>query len=181
LEDAASLLTKLLELQANDSAWFVRPLIDDTSNRLIGIFWMSPEQREQWSKFYDVIIHDNTARTNKYNYPLSLFILIDNYNKSRLAAQTFLQDERQESYEWLFRSCLEAVKIPPSIFVTDSNPAVISAISVVFPETHHKQCLYHLYQNFPKNLHTCLESSLYQEFLKDFKAIQRSHCESVFE
>ena len=92
LGDAAALLNKLLELQTNDPAWFVKPLIDDTSNRLIGIFWMSPEQRERWSKFYDIIIHDNTARTNKYNYPLSLFILIDNYNKSRLAAQAFLAE-----------------------------------------------------------------------------------------
>ena len=43
LGDAASLLMKLLKLQANNPAWFVKPLIDDTSNRLIGIFWMSPE------------------------------------------------------------------------------------------------------------------------------------------
>ena len=147
----------------------------------ICIFWMLPEQRERWSKFYDIIIHDNTARTNKYNYPLSLFILIDNYNKSRLAAQAFLQDERQESYEWLFRSCLEACEIAPLTFVTDGDPAVISAISIVFPKTRHIQCLYHLYQNLPKNLRSCLGSSLYQDFIKDFKAIQRSHCESVFE
>jgi hypothetical protein len=181
LGDAASLLMKLLELQANDPAWFVKPLIDDTSNRLIGIFWMSPEQRERWSKYYDIIIHDNTARTNKYNYPLSLFILIDNYNKSRLAAQAFMQDERQESYEWLLQCCLEACEIPLLTFVTDSDPAMIAAISTVFPETHHMQCLYHLYQNLPKNLRSCLGSSLYKEFLKDFKEIQQSHCESVFE
>ncbi|GBC51893.2 protein FAR1-RELATED SEQUENCE 5-like [Rhizophagus irregularis DAOM 181602=DAOM 197198] len=181
LGDAASLLMRLLELQADDPAWFVKPLIDDTSNRLIGIFWMSPEQRERWSKFYDIIIHDNTARTNKYNYPLSLFILIDNYNKSRLAAQAFIQDEKQESYEWLLRCCLEACEIPPLTFITDADPAMIAAISTVFPETHHMQCLYHLYQNLPKNLRSCLGSPLYQEFLKDFRAIQRSHCESVFE
>ena len=126
---------KLLAYQKNNPEWFVKPLIDDTSNRLIGIFWMSPEQRQRWIKFYDVIIHDNTARTNKYNYPLSLFILIDNYNKSRLAAQAIIQDERQESYEWLFRSCLEACEIVPLTFVTDSDPAVISTISVVFPKT----------------------------------------------
>ena len=58
---------------------------------------------------------------------------------------------------------------------------MIAAISVVFPETHHMQCLYHLYQNLPKNLRSCLGSSLYQEFLKDFRAVQRSHCERVFE
>ncbi|CAG8458903.1 16845_t:CDS:2 [Cetraspora pellucida] len=35
LGDMASLLTKLLEFQANDSQWFVKSLIDDTSSRLI--------------------------------------------------------------------------------------------------------------------------------------------------
>jgi MULE transposase domain len=181
LGDAASLLTKLLEFQAKDPAWFVRPLLDDTSNRLIGIFWMSPEQRERWYKFHDIIIHDNTARTNKYNYPLSLFILIDNCNKSRLAAQAFMQDERQESYEWVLRCCLEACEIPPLTFVTDADPAMIAATSVVFPEANHMQCLFHIYQNLPKNLRSCLGSSLYQEFLKDFREIQRSYCEDVFE
>ena len=91
--DASSLLAKLLQLQSENSSWFVKPWIDDTSNRLIGLFWMSPQQRECWLRFNDIIIHDNTARTNKYNYPLSLFILIDNFNKSRLAAQAFLADE----------------------------------------------------------------------------------------
>ncbi|CAB4446612.1 unnamed protein product [Rhizophagus irregularis] len=43
------------------------------------------------------------------------------------------------------------------------------------------QCLYHLYQNLPKNLRSCLGSPLYQESLKNFRAIQHSHCESVFE
>lgn len=178
--DAASLLTKLLGFQANDPAWFVKPLLDDTSNRLIGIFWMSPEQRERWSNFYDIIIHDNTARTNKYNYPLSLFILIDNYNKSRLAAQAFVQDERQETYEWVLQCCLEACEVPPLTFVTDGDPAMIAAASVVFPKAHHMLCLFHIYQNLPKNLRSCL-GSLYQEFLKDFKEIQQSYCESVFE
>src|ERR1044072_7103922 len=178
--DAASLLTKLLEFQANDPAWFVKPLLDDTSNRLIGIFWMSPEQREKWSKFYDIIIHDNTARTNKYNYPLSLFILIDNYNKSRLAAQAFVQDERQETYEWILQCCFEACEVLPLTFVTDGDPAMIATASVVFPKTHHMQCLFHIYQNLPKNLRSCL-GSLYQEFLKDFKEVQRAYCESVFE
>ncbi|CAB5380183.1 unnamed protein product [Rhizophagus irregularis] len=58
---------------------------------------------------------------------------------------------------------------------------MIAAISTVFPEAHHMQCLFQLYQNLPKNLRSCLSSSLYQEFLKDFRAVQRSHCEKVFE
>ena len=82
-----------------------------------------------------------------------------------------MQDKRQESYEWLLQCCLEACEIPPLTFVTDSDPAMIAAIFTVFLKTHHMQCLYHLYQNLPKNLHSCLGSSLYKEFLKDFKEI----------
>ncbi|PKY43291.1 hypothetical protein RhiirA4_457253 [Rhizophagus irregularis] len=92
-----------------------------------------------------------------------------------------LTNEKQESYEWLLRCYLEACEIPLLTFVTDTDPAIIAAISTVFSETHHMQCLYHLYQNLLKNLRSCLGSPLYQEFLKDFRAIQRSYCESVFE
>ena len=45
--DASSLLAKLLQLQSENSSWFVKPWIDDTSNRLIRLFWMSPQQRER--------------------------------------------------------------------------------------------------------------------------------------
>ncbi|GBB92035.1 hypothetical protein RclHR1_19560003 [Rhizophagus clarus] len=131
LGDAAFLLMRLLELQANDPAWFVKSLIDDTS-----------------------IVFSECLQNN---------------------------DEKQESYEWLLRCYLEACEIPPLTFVTDTDPAMVAAISTVLPKTHHMQYLYYLYQNLPKNLCSCLGSFLYQEFLKDFKAIQRSHYKSVFE
>jgi len=38
LEDTLSLLTKLLQLQSENSFWFVKPWINDTSNRLIRLF-----------------------------------------------------------------------------------------------------------------------------------------------
>ncbi|CAG8631313.1 20690_t:CDS:2 [Gigaspora rosea] len=64
--------------------------------------------------------------------------------------------------------------------IDDTNPAMIAAASVIFPKSHHMQCLYHLYQNLSKNLRPRL-GLLYQEFLKDFTNIQSSHYESVFE
>ncbi|CAB5360567.1 unnamed protein product [Rhizophagus irregularis] len=66
---------------------------------------------------------------------------------------------------------LHTCKIPPLIFITDANPAMIAAISTVFSETYHMQCLYHLYQNLLKKLCSYLGSPLYQEFLKNFRAI----------
>ena len=69
---------------------FVQPLINTDSDQLCGIFWMTSDQILLWSRYSDVILHDNTSRTNKYNFPLSLFILVDNDGKSRLGAQVFL-------------------------------------------------------------------------------------------
>ena len=66
-----------------------------------------------WSCYLDIILHDNTSRTNKYNYPLSLFILVDNDGKSRLEAQAFLNDKTQESYEWVLQQILNMTGIKP--------------------------------------------------------------------
>jgi hypothetical protein len=38
LGNATSLLLKLLDLQANNPVWFIKLLLNDTSNCLIGIF-----------------------------------------------------------------------------------------------------------------------------------------------
>ncbi|RHZ70110.1 hypothetical protein Glove_275g98 [Diversispora epigaea] len=141
--DAAFLLTKLLEYQKKNPEWFIKPLINDTSNRLIGIFWIS-----------------------------------------RLAAQAIIQDKRQELYEWLLQCCFEvyfeACEIPPITFVTDADLAMVAAISIIFPKTYHIQCLFHLYLNLPKKLHSSL-GLLYQEFFNDFRKIQQSHCKSILE
>ncbi|CAG8707594.1 21145_t:CDS:2 [Cetraspora pellucida] len=32
--------------------------------------------------FSDIVLHNNTSRTNKYNYPLSLFVIVNNDGKS---------------------------------------------------------------------------------------------------
>ncbi|CAG8581137.1 17484_t:CDS:10, partial [Dentiscutata erythropus] len=90
----------LLEKQKEEPIMFIQPLINTDSDRLCSIFWMTEDQIVLWSHFSDIVLHDNTLRTNKYNYPLFLFILVNNDRRSRLRAQAFLNDETKESYEW---------------------------------------------------------------------------------
>lgn len=110
----------------------VQPLINVDSNRLCGIFWMTASQILLWSRDSDVILHDNTSRTNKYNYPLSLFILVDGDGKPRLGAQAFLNDETQESYEWILQQTLDATGIEPQVIMTDMDLAMDAACHVVY-------------------------------------------------
>src|SRR5436190_23229277 len=113
--DVSNLLKYLLNQQKEEPTMFVQPLINADSNRLCGIFWMTANQIILWSRYSDVVLHDNTSRTNKYNYPLSLFILVDSEGKSRLGAQAFLNDETQESY---VQQTLDATGSEPQVIIS---------------------------------------------------------------
>jgi hypothetical protein len=63
-----------------------------------------------------------------------LFILVDNDGKSRLEAQAFLNNETQETYEWILQQTLEATGIEPKVIITDMDPAVV-------PESHYMKIM----------------------------------------
>lgn len=179
--DASCLLKFLLKKQKEDPTMFVQPLIDADSDRLCGIFWMTSNQILLWSRYSDVILHDNTSRTNKYNYPLSLFILVDNNGKSRLGAQAFLNDETQESYEWVLQQTLDATGSKPRVILTDMDPAMISACQNIYKDTYHVHCIWHMSQNIPKRLKHKLKTADFKTFNKDFWKARNSLCVEVFE
>jgi hypothetical protein len=114
--DAASLLTKLFALKESNPDWFVSPLMDQDSGRLLGIFFMSPEQKALWIRFSDIISNDNTASTNAFNLPLSLFVAVDNHYHSRVVAQCVLPDETSTSYGWMLEQTIAATGVAPQAF-----------------------------------------------------------------
>ena len=73
--DAAVMFSYLMKLYNKDPGYIVIPRLEGPSNELTGLFWMTSQQRNDlWPKFHDVIIHDNTAKTNRYKMALSLFV-----------------------------------------------------------------------------------------------------------
>jgi hypothetical protein len=179
--DASHLLKFLLKKQQEDPTMFVQPLINVDSDRLCGIFWMTSNQILLWSRYSDVILHDNTSRTNKYKFPLSLFILVDNNGKSRLGAQAFLNDETQESYEWVLQQTLDATGSKPQVILTDMDPAMNAACQNIYKDTYHIHCIWHMSQNLPKRLKHKLGSADFKTFNKDFWKTRNSLCIEVFE
>ncbi|CAB5377078.1 unnamed protein product [Rhizophagus irregularis] len=178
--DASHLLNFLLNQQKEDPTMFIQPLINPDSDRLSGIFWMTANQIMLWSRYSDVILHDNMARTNKYNYPLSLFILVNCNGKSRLGAQAFLNDETQESYEWVLQQTLDATGIEPQVILTDMDPAMDVACQSVYKNTYHIHCIWHLSQNLIKRLKSKLGVANFKMFINDFWKARNSLCVDVF-
>ncbi|PKC07883.1 hypothetical protein RhiirA5_358621 [Rhizophagus irregularis] len=81
---------------------------DPITSSLTHLFWMSPEQQ---ILYHDVIIHDNTYKTNRYNHQLSYFVTSDNNLKTRIVAQAIVGDETQHSYEWVFQCVKKATGV----------------------------------------------------------------------
>jgi hypothetical protein len=182
--DASQLLKFLLNQQKEEPTMFVQPLINVDSNRLCGVFWMIANQIILWSRYSDVVLHDNTSRTNKYNYPLSLFIFVDNEGKSCLGAQAFLNDETQESYEWILQQTLDATGSEPRVIIviiTDMDPAMDAACKIIYKNTYHIHCIWHLSQNLPKRLKSKLGTTNFKAFINEFWKAQNALCVDVFE
>src|SRR6266498_2287133 len=43
--------------------------VDASSNELLQVIWMYPEQKRQYCRFLDVIVFDNTYKVNRFNMP----------------------------------------------------------------------------------------------------------------
>lgn len=110
-----------------------------------------------------------------------MFIIVDNEGKSCLGAQAFLNDETQESYEWVFQQTLDATGIEPRVIITDMDPAVDAACRSVYKSTYHIHCIWHLSQNLPKHLKSKLGRENYKKFIHDFWKARNSLSVNVFE
>ncbi|GBC14148.2 protein FAR1-RELATED SEQUENCE 5-like [Rhizophagus irregularis DAOM 181602=DAOM 197198] len=177
--DAGILLKRLHEKKIEDPRWVVSMKLDPITSSLTHLFWMSPEQQILWLRYHDVIMHDNTCKTNRYNRPLSIFVTPDNNLKTRIVAQAIVDDETQFSYEWVFQCVKEATGISPKVFVTDSDPAVSGAVATLFSDTFHMHCIWHIGQNLPKQLKGKLGSN-FDNFMKDFYMTRNSLTEKQF-
>ncbi|CAB4492897.1 unnamed protein product [Rhizophagus irregularis] len=173
------LLKRLHNKKTEDPQWIISMKFDSITSSLTHLFWMSPKQQILWLRYHDVIMHDNTYKTNRYNRPLSLFVTPDNNLKTRIVAQAIVDDETQLSYEWVFQCVKEAIGVSPKVFVTDGNSAVNATVIIQFLNTFHMHCIWHISQNLLKQLKGKLSSS-FDDFMKDFYKARNSLREEQF-
>ena len=117
--DAYCLLQKLLSLQAEDSRWFVRFQVNPATNKLTHIFWMSPRQRQMATDLYQVLIHDNTYKTNRFKLPCGLFSAPNRHGQTVLLAMALTDKEGTGDYEWQYSMFQEAAGISPALVLID--------------------------------------------------------------
>jgi hypothetical protein len=166
-----------------DPNFFVTARLEGPSNELTGLFWMTSQQRnELWPKYHDVIIHDNTAKTNRYKIALSLFVNINNNFKTRIFAQALTKYETLADYNWILKCTLEAINnLSPVVLFTDSDLAMIAAVQITYPQTQHLMCIYHITENVKKKAKSKLRGEMINNFIEDFYHMRNSYTQYQFE
>ncbi|CAB4377221.1 unnamed protein product [Rhizophagus irregularis] len=70
--------------------------------------------------------------------------------------------------------------LPPKVLFTDSDPAIIAAVQVVYPQTCHLLCIYHLLENVKKKAKSKLRGDMVSNFVEDFYTMRNSYSEEQF-
>ena len=98
-----------------------------------------------------------------------MFFGVNHHMQTTIFDTALLYDETTETFEWLFDTFVKAIsgKRPKTILI-DQDQGMAKAIFSQWPETHHRLCIWHLYQNAAKHL-SCVFKS-FREFAKDFSS-----------
>ena len=146
------LLQRLMLQQRADPDFFVDYKLNE-DNELVGVLWITAEQRRAWLAAPDILIHDNTYNLDNMGFKLGNFNGIDELGRTIDLGTSLVLDETACTYEWQFSSWLHGMyDVPPTVVGTDADPAASIAVADVFPSSLYFWCLWHIMQNLNKNL-----------------------------
>ncbi|CAO2047242.1 unnamed protein product [Urochloa humidicola] len=125
----------------------------DCEEHITNIFWADAKMILDYAHFGDVVTFDTTFGTNKEYRPFGVFLGLNQFRETTIFAAVLLFDETEASFTWLFETFLAAHngKQPKTIY-TDQDVAMGKAVKVVFTESYHGLCTFHIMQNAVKHL-----------------------------
>lgn len=148
--DAAAIQTYFSKMQALCPGFYFSVDLDEEC-RLRNVFWADNRCRQAYKEFGDVVTFDTTYLTNRYDMPFAPFVGVNHHGQSTLFGCGLLSNEDTRTFVWLFSTWLQCMedKAPTGI-ITDQDRAMQNAIEIVFPNTKHRWCLWHILKKLPE-------------------------------
>ncbi|XP_043704971.1 protein FAR1-RELATED SEQUENCE 7-like isoform X2 [Telopea speciosissima] len=180
MADAQVILSYFRQMQAENPSFFYA-VQDKEKNQLSNFFWADARSREDFGYFGDVIYLDTTYGANKYGRPFAPIVGVNHHLQTVLFGCAILLNETEDSFTWLLKTLLKAMYgHHPVAIITNPNVALTKAIERVLMRTHHRLCLWHIFQNATKHLNHLYK--IEDAFLIDFKkCIYESRWSDEFE
>ena len=125
----------------------------DCEEHITNIFWANAKMILDYAHFGDVVTFDTTFGTNKEYRAFGVFLELNQFRETTIFGAALLFDETEASFTWLFETFLAAHngKQPKTIYM-DQDAAMGKAIKIVFTESYHGLCTFHIMQNAVKHL-----------------------------
>ncbi|WCJ24641.1 FAR1-related sequence 5 [Euphorbia peplus] len=169
LGDTGGVLEYLQNMQSNDPS-FTYAIQVDADGLITNIFWADGKMKIDYDYFGDVVCFDTTYRKNKDGRPFAMFVGVNNHKQTLIFGAALLYAETTETFVWLFDTFVNTMsgKKPKTIF-TDQDPAMAKALGTQWQDSHHRLCIWHIYQNAAKHLKPVFEK--FNDFAKDFSSL----------
>jgi zinc finger SWIM domain-containing protein 3 len=84
-----------------------------------------------------------------YNMIFVLFTGIDHHHICVTFGAGLLFDETIDSYKWLLQTFLDVHGTQPALILTDQDPTMKQAIAIVFNQSVHRLCMWHIMNKLP--------------------------------
>ncbi|XP_062114158.1 protein FAR1-RELATED SEQUENCE 5-like [Humulus lupulus] len=166
LGETGGVLEYLQRMQSKDPNFFYAIQVD-VDDLITNIFWADAAMITSYFHFGDVISFDTTYRKNQEGRPFAMFLGVNNHKQTTVFGTALLYDETAETFMWLFDTFATAMSgKKPKTILTDQDAAMAKALSSQWPETYHRLCIWHIYQNAAKHLNNVFEK--FREFSKEF-------------
>lgn len=158
-DDVRKTMAIFSEMKEQDSEFTYNVQVDEES-RIRTIMWSNGRSKTQYRHFGDVVTFDTTYKTNLYDMPFGLFVGVNNHFQSVLYAGVLMRDETEDAFKWIFD---EFAKM-----MGDQARAMEKAIEVVYPNSTHTWCKWHVLKKAKENLgsHYTKKSDFRAEFHK---------------
>ena len=117
-EDAHLFIEELKKDEKNGA--FNEISLNQKTNQLEKILYISKNMFEYKDKFLDVVFVDSTYKRNRFNMPVVNILGINNFGRNILLGFALVNEETTNAYDWLFKMLKKIWKKEPN-FLLQTN------------------------------------------------------------
>ncbi|XP_074318213.1 protein FAR-RED IMPAIRED RESPONSE 1-like [Silene latifolia] len=159
---------------------------DRETEELTHVFMAHREAVKMFRSYYYVVIIDSTYKTNLYGLPLVEMVGVIPVGKTFVIAYALVTHESEDGYRLVLQQLKALLNdaVQPNVIVTDYEQGLLNAIPIVFPDSSHLLCLWHIYANMEtRALHITAGQDSWAKFISCnlFKAIVEAETRDEFD
>ncbi|KAG8369532.1 hypothetical protein BUALT_Bualt14G0023300 [Buddleja alternifolia] len=166
--DTRGVLEYLQQRQLDGPNFFYAIQVDE-DDLIANILWVDAQMKVDYSYFGDVVCFDTTYRKNKERRQFALFVGVNHHKQTTVFGTALLYDETFSTFMWLLDNFARAMlEKKPKTILTNQDVAMAKALATEWPETCHRLCIWHIYQNVA--IHLSSVFTHFTSFSKDFSS-----------